>query len=33
MKVNKVKLISFRNYQKEEISFENGINLITISYK
>ena len=28
MKVNKVKLISFRNYQKEEISFEKGINLI-----
>ena len=28
MKVNKVKLTSFRNYQKEEISFERGINLI-----
>ena len=28
MKVNKVKLISFSNYQKEEISFEKGINLI-----
>lgn len=29
MKVNKVKLINFRNYENSEIEFEKGINVIT----